>query len=406
MIEGNIHERWLGGIHGKRPGRCGAGGFRYGVVGAFAAILLAAVPVSGAAGKHPAPGKRKPAASKTKQSGDEILVDCKRGLDFLRAGDFAAATEALDRALPLINAGVSGTTDARKARGLFNRESVKAFLGEPYERVMANYYRGVLYWQAGETENARACFRTAQIHDASNESSNRCDFVTLDYLDGLASAMTGDTGEGPMALARASRDKWALEYELPDYHAKANVLVFLETGHGPTKVSEGEHRERLGYQPGDSPVAAIAVEVGGHVVATPAWDSLSKQAMTRGGREMDQILSNKADAKENTDAVGDAALAAGLITAAAGGDGRVAGGLAALGALSKLSSMAMKPEADTRCWDTLPETLAFAAFEATDGERSVRIKFLGRDGGVLAEKELEIPGKEPGKPAVLFVHYQ
>ena len=121
---------------------------------------------------------------------------------------------------------------------------------------------------------------------------------------------------------------------------------------------------------------------------------------------MDQILSNKADAKENTDAVGDAALAAGLITAAAGGDGRVAGGLAALGALSKLSSMAMKPEADTRCWDTLPETLAFAAFEATDGERSVRIKFLGRDGGVLAEKELEIPGKEPGKPAVLFVHYQ
>ena len=39
---------------------------------------------------------------------------------------------------------------ARKARGYFHEESSKGFRGEPYERVMAYYYRGILYWMDGE----------------------------------------------------------------------------------------------------------------------------------------------------------------------------------------------------------------------------------------------------------------
>jgi hypothetical protein len=30
------------------------------------------------------------------------------------------------------------------------------FIGEPYERAMAYYYRGLLYWRDGEIDNARA----------------------------------------------------------------------------------------------------------------------------------------------------------------------------------------------------------------------------------------------------------
>ena len=39
---------------------------------------------------------------------------------------------------------------AKKARSYFSEESKKIFQGEPYERVMAYYYRGILYWMDGE----------------------------------------------------------------------------------------------------------------------------------------------------------------------------------------------------------------------------------------------------------------
>ena len=68
-----------------------------------------------------------------------------------------------------IGASTAGDDTAREARGLFNEESVKTFRGEPYERVMAYYYRGILYWMDGEPDNARAAFRSAAVQDQNPE---------------------------------------------------------------------------------------------------------------------------------------------------------------------------------------------------------------------------------------------
>lgn len=336
--------------------------------------------------------------------GDQVLVDCKHATEALRSGDFNSAKEALDRALLTMNATTVGAKDAKKARSAFSKESVKMFKGEPYERSMANYYRGILYWKDGEVDNARACFITAQMQDASNDISKHSEFVMMDYLVGLANAITGADPNGPLTLARKNymaRNDNACA--LPDYNPKANILVFLESGKGPVKFADGENKEHLAYHDGSSTVESITASLGDKTVCTTPWDNITDQAKARGGRQMDQILTNKAAFKETTDKVGDVALVAGVATAAAGGDGRVAGGLAALGLLSKITSSAVKPEADTRCWDTLPQILAFAAFEAPPGEHQVSIKFLDKSKGVIAEKQITVRLEADKKSAVLFV---
>lgn len=329
---------------------------------------------------------------------DQALTDCRRATEALRGGDFDTAKEALDRALLSMNACLAGTKDAKKARNAFHKESVKAFIGEPYERAMANFYRGIIYWKDGEVDNARACFRTAQLHDTSNEEATRCDFVILDYLDGLANALTGADPQEALNRAKANSS-----IELPAYNAKANVLVFLETGTGPTKFAEGDHKEHLAYRPGSSPVESLTVALAGTSVATKSWDDLTHQAMTRGDRVMDQILTKKSNIKTGTDTVGNASVVAGAATAVAGGDGRVAAGLAAFGLASKVVAASVKPEADTRCWDTLPQNLAFAALQAAPGEHKLSVKFLDKSQNIIAEKEIDIRLETDGKPVVLLV---
>jgi len=105
---------------------------------------------------------------------------------------------------------------------------------------MAYYYRGILYWFDGELDNARACFRSAQIMDGDAENkSYASDYVLLDYLDGLATARLG--GDGSDALKRAEAE--ARMTKPPEYDLKANVLFFVEFGNGPLKYATGQYGE-------------------------------------------------------------------------------------------------------------------------------------------------------------------
>ena len=120
---------------------------------------------------------------------DRALWDFRVAASALRAANPAEAKLRLDDALPLIGGILANDADAKRARGLFSAESTKTFIGEPYERVMAYYYRGLLYWRDGQPDNARACYRSGQLIDSDAEAvDNKSDYVLLDYLDGFASA--------------------------------------------------------------------------------------------------------------------------------------------------------------------------------------------------------------------------
>src|SRR5438477_2742840 len=230
----------------------------------------------------------------------------------MRRGQFTEAKQLLDDAIARISNVLGKDPSARKARSYFSPEAKKTFIGEPYERVMAYYYRGILYWMDGEPDNARACFRSAALEDSDTvDKKYSSDYVLLDYLDGLTSfKLDGDSSD---AFKRAESE--AKLSQPPAYNPKANVLLFVEFGSGPTKYAMGDYAQLLMFRGGVSAARAAQAQVDQKTYQLRPYDDLYFQATTRGGRVMDHILANKAGFKRATDIAGDAGLVSGLILA-------------------------------------------------------------------------------------------
>jgi tetratricopeptide (TPR) repeat protein len=304
---------------------------------------------------------------------DRVLWQYQAALAELRQGRFDDAKRTLDDALALVGGVKTADKNSRKARSYFHAESNKTFVGEPYERVMAYYYRGILYWMDGEPDNARACFRSAQIQDSDTEDKTySADYVLLDYLDGLATAKLAGDGSDADKRAR-SLDKTHL---LPPCDPKANVLLFVDFGQGPIKRANGSHNEELHFREGFSRARKARLTLDGQVATLPPFDDLYFQATTRGGRVMDHILGNKAVFKDVTAVVGVGEMVGGAVLLADRDTRGIGAGLLALGALTEVVSAVTVPEADTRMWESLPQYLSFAAITASPGQHQATVDFL------------------------------
>lgn len=317
---------------------------------------------------------------------DRVLWEYRIAASALRRGLYDEAKAKLDDALATAAANYGQVnSEAAKSRRMFRNESDKPFIGEPYERVMASYYRGILYWRDGEPDNARALFRSGELLDSDTQDKTFAgDYVLLDYLEGLASAKLGGDGADSLRRARESARKQGRAVP-PDLNPQANVMLFVEYGNGPTKYSGGEYGEQLKIFTPQSRIHSARIEVDGRRVALPPYDDVSYQATTRGGRLMDHVLGNKAAFKQTTDTVGDASLMGAMV---AGGHGsrdgdKAALGLAAIGLISKIASAATTPQADIRAWENLPQFLSFAALSLPPGEHAATLEFLDAHGQLV-----------------------
>jgi hypothetical protein len=310
---------------------------------------------------------------------DRVLWEYRVAAAALRRGMFDETKTKLDSALAQAAANFGNVnSEAAKSRRLFRNESDKPFIGEPYERVMANFYRGIVYWHDGEPDNARALYRTAELLDSDTEDKTYAgDYVLLDYLDGLVSAKLGGDGSDALVRARASAKQQGRATP-PNYNPKANVMLFVEYGQGPTKYNGGEFGEQLKFFTRPSHICSARMEIDGRHVALPPFDDLNFQAVTRGGRVMDHVLGNKAVFKQASDTVGDVALMGAVVAADRPGRNtdKTALALATVGILSKIASSATTPQADIRAWDNLPQYLSFAALELSPGEHAATLEFL------------------------------
>ncbi len=358
---------------------------------------------------------------------DRVLFEYRFAAAALRAGNFDDAKKQLDDALLRIGGVISGPDEAaRRSRGLFTAEREKTFIGEPYERVMAFYYRGLLYWRDGQPDNARACFRSAEFIDGDAEDKTyQSDYVLLDYLDGLASTKLAADGSD----ARARAEKIA-KHALPAYDPAANVLCFVEFGSGPRKVGAGQYGEQLRFQVSQSRVRSAALSVDSQNVYFTPWDNLNFQATTRGGRVMDHVLGNKAVFKRNTDVAGDLALAGSAIAAdnvykekkkvVTDDRGRqhvvtevekdhdnenLAIGLGVIGLASKIFSAATETQADTRTWDNLPQYLSFGALRLPPGEHPALLQFFDAEGHAIEDltRRVAITVADPARDTVIIL---
>ncbi len=316
--------------------------------------------------------------------------------------------QLLDDAITRLGGIYGRDKTAQKARSYFHEESEKTFIGEPYERVMAYYYRGIIYWMDGEPDNARACFRSGELEDSSSEGEQyNADYVLLDYLDGLATTKLGDDGSD--AFARSQKESRFAKP--PPYDPKANVLFFVDYGPGPRKYAAGQYGEELHFAIPQSRVQSAVIKVEDQTIDAKPYDDLGFQATTRGGRVMDYVLDGKAVFKTGTAIGGDVAAHVGAATAIIGADNRnqtaeeVGLGLIAAGIITEAISASVTPRADTRTWNNLPRYLSFAALNLPPGRHVATVEFQTASGQTLPNltKTITIDVPADKRDKVVFV---
>jgi tetratricopeptide (TPR) repeat protein len=333
---------------------------------------------------------------------DKVWWEYRTALAALDRGQYDTARPYLDEAITRLNGVFGQDADAKKARGLFTEEAKKGFIGEPYERSMAYYYRGIIYWHDGEPDNARACFRSAEFMDSDTEEKSYAgDYVIADYLDGYITSRLGGNGSDARKRAEASAKLW----KPPQFSEAANVFVFVDYGDGPKKYASGQYGQQLRFRCAGSPIRSALVKIDQATGKAAPYDDLCFQATTRGGRVMDHVLANKAVFKTTTSAVGDAAIISGAILSA--NRDTQAAGLAVLGVglVSKFFSAATSPQADTRMWDNLPQYLSFVAFEVPPGSHTMTVEFLDASSHALANlaKTIHFTVPENRRDTVIYV---
>lgn len=319
-------------------------------------------------------------------------------------GQWSLAERALDRALGRIEAIYANNEQAEKARSVFSAEEVKDFKGEPYERSMAYYYRGLLYASKGDYQNARAMFLQADYQDTLSDSERFAgDFGIMPMLAAWASACDGNDNLAKDYMQRGIQ----ADASLSEFDAGKPLLLIYESGRAPYKFNTGKYGEALKWmphaQPDGVPTDAVCVEPAPEKTGVQAGSDaalsqkkgaakprpLAKgpdapaavaaaplcvprlfkagdvgfQAMTRGGRAVDTVLKGKASFKEGAQTVADVSqtvATVALMSSLQNNNRDMANlGLAGLfiGLAAQVAEQNAQAKADIREWEQLPKAL-------------------------------------------------
>jgi hypothetical protein len=345
---------------------------------------------------------------------DTILRALISGTNAFARGDTGTAARAFDVAVTGIGAIWGSSPEAQRARSVWYEESVKPFKGDPYERVMAFYYRGLGYLQTRDWGNAQAAFRNSVQQDAFAEEDQHNDDVALPlFLQGWALQAQGSTSE-------ASEAYRALSMRRPDFVApdvtkpQPNVLVIAETGFGPRKVPDGVGSYRLRYFRGKNFKEArsqVSIDDNAPTSLYPMED-VFWQAASRGGRQVDGIFEGKARFAQRNENIGTALTAASGEVAlrqynsdgsTSSGTAAVADGLAVVSIAALALSVRAKPAVDFRYWDNLPDAVHVQPMALAPGRHRLRFTFHTADGTAIPELERVTEIDVPTDPAPMLV---
>jgi tetratricopeptide (TPR) repeat protein len=309
------------------------------------------------------------------------------GVAALADHDYDIAKEAFDQAILRIDAFRTGGSDLNAAKSKFQNEASKDFKGEPYERALTFYYRGLVYLHDGDFSNAGASFARANVEDSQAEGErSQADYASMKFLNAWALGCQGDrsTSSDLNAQAIAMRSEMgALDYQHP-------VVVIVETGLGPRKVGTGQYKEKLSWEETGDDSGKVEVTLAGATVASPVRaESLYYQASTRGGRPVEYLLAGKAKFKEAAKTTSDVSSAVALgavqvanMQAAAGQYNQaltsdyIAMGSAVFSMFSKIAENSTKPAADTRTWESIPGSIWLATTAAPRASRASDVSVL------------------------------
>jgi tetratricopeptide (TPR) repeat protein len=323
-----------------------------------------------------------------------VLNHMRAGLAAMESGAFELAEESFDTALLHIESVYTDDENARKARSLWYAEGRKDFKGEPYERAMAYYYRGLLYFRKGDFENARASFKGGLLQDAiAEEGTYQADFALLIFLEGWASQMLGDWDMAKEAFEEVKKYR-------PDFVAPErdhNVLLIAETGNAPRKIGVGPGQSALQFSPGGGREENVRFELGGSAFPGFPMENIYWQASTRGGRQVDSILAGKVRFQETNQVMGQTLTDLSLSTLAmssrygddAGAVAIVAGIIGLVGLGQQAVASKTQTAADIRAWDNLPDRVHVSTLNSGEMNRNLKVSFIKPNGRKIENLDTE-----------------
>jgi len=265
-------------------------------------------------------------------------------------------------------------------------ESSKIWKGDPHEKAMNAYYTGLLYWMAGEHDNARAAFKSGILADAeSDEGDAQVDFALLYWLAGRMSLHMGLADEAKQYFqeARDARN-FAVEHgarassnrSILNDPADGNLVCLIDLDLAPIKEAGGPHGSLVVLEPRLAEVEDAEIFIDGDSVGrSELMVDLDYQATTRGGKAMEGIREVKAVLKTVTGVGGAVLLNEGLK-----GRGSHRGKKAAIGLGLLAFSLFTRAEADVRSWETLPSSVHALVTDVSPGMHELRIVFWGIHG--------------------------
>lgn len=294
--------------------------------------------------------------------------------------------ELFDAALNSISSVYANNEQAARARSLWYDEGAKDFKGEPYERAMAFYYRGLLDLYAGDYENARASFKSGLLQDAfAEEEQHRADFALLMFLEAWSSHALRAKGLADERFEELLT--FRPEFKLPT--EKHQLLLVVETGKAPRKLQDGIGGNILVYRPGKRfKEEMVRVRVDGELLNLDPIESIYWQASSRGGRPIDSLLEGKVQFKQTTQNasanVSGVAAHATTLSPVLGAAGGAFAGVAAVAGVATLAASQVKARADHRYWNNLPDKVHVLTMPMPTA-REIQIEFLDANGVLLSE---------------------
>jgi tetratricopeptide (TPR) repeat protein len=329
-----------------------------------------------------------------------VLNNVRLGSAALVDYDLDTAEDAFLRAYEVINS--VGVNDGGRSLGAaLVSENLKVWKGEPYERAMANFYLGLIYYMRRDYGNARGAFENAlfKLRDYAdkqdvkdNYSEQESNFTIALMMLGKAYQRLGrnDLAQANFDRARELRPDMAAMVD-PERNATSNLLLVVEYGYGPRKVTDGDGAI-VGFSPTPDDAGLIPppqVVIDGRPMDLSGLDrapiDLLAMAQDRRWQDIDTIRAVKSG-------LGTGLIAGGAITTIYGADRRDAGtalaGIALMGAgaLLKLSS-----HADVRQWEMLPRTVFILPLRVPPGRHDVSVFFPQSAGMRQTWRDVVVP---------------
>lgn len=331
----------------------------------------------------------RPLAEKTDEN--FVLNNLRLGSAAMLDYDFDEAETAFLRAYEVINS--VGVNDGGRTLGaVLVSEKVRIWQGEPYERAMANFYLGLIYYQQHDYQNARGAFENAlfKLRDYAEDEKKavKDDYRSVESNFAAAAIMLGKCWQklDREDLARANFDR-AKEIapflgDVADYdrNLKSNLLLVVEYGQSPRKVTDFDGAI-VGFAPSPQQAGSLVEarvridgkEIGPQDIGAPTMD-LVVMATDRRWQSIDTIRTVKS-------AVGTGLLAVGAYEALRGASGHgsaqrrdltAAAALVGAGLLLKATS-----QADVRQWEMLPRTVYIIPLTVEPGTHDVNVALPG-----------------------------